>query len=103
MDKDEKIISRDARFEYFQKEFLGWPITMRRHLTTGDVDLMLDDNFAKANDFADLREFLSAATGVELSEGDARALANRVKWWRPCLNGTWHVVDAPVLGSVGEA
>lgn len=103
MNNDEKIISKDAHFEYFQKEFLGWPITIRRYLATGDVDLMLDDNFAKANDFADLREFLSAATGVELSEENAKALVNLVKWWRPCLDGTWYPVDVPTISSVGEA
>ena len=101
-----KEFSKDSKYLYFKYNYEGLTITFRRRIGTDDVDVLLDDNFAKANGYSNVRGFLVTVFGANASAKDIDLLATKLKWLRVCEDGIYYlanVPNVPIISSMGEA
>ena len=65
-----KEFSKDSKYLYFKYNYEGLTITFRRRIGTDDVDVLLDDNFAKANGYPEVNDGGEARTTANHSTSD---------------------------------
>ena len=94
-----KVEHSDSRFIYYSDEFEGLKITLRVVRATGEVHILLNDNFAKANGYENVASLINAGT---LDYGEPIMLASR--WVKVDVDGSFTAVGMRVLSpTVGEA
>lgn len=94
-----KVEHSDSRFVYYSDEFEGLKITLRVVRATGEVQILLDDNFAKANGYKDVGSLVNSAL---LVNGMPVALASR--WLSVGLDGSFTAIGMMDLPqAIGEA
>lgn len=77
----------DAIFEYFFEVFDGMGFNFRLNKNTGEVDMMLDDNYAKVNGLDSLRQFFEKQLGYHINDTLYNHLVSALKWIRVDENG----------------
>lgn len=94
IEKMQKVIfnGKDNIFEYISSFFEGIEIQFRKNIFTGEIDIMLDDNFAKANGSDNLRKFFDDRLGYNIGDTLFNRLASELKWLRVERDGIHPIV-----------
>ena len=91
-----KVEYSDSNYTYYSDVFDGHKITFRVERATGDVYALLDDNFARANGYADVGSLINTS----MNYGEPIVLTSR--WLKVGLDGSWTAsamrVQMPTMG-----
>ena len=70
-----ELVNIDGLFEYYSSEFQGLKILFRKNKSSEEIEVRLDDNFAKAMGFESIKNFIiRCVSGLDIAPQWAKVL-----------------------------
>ncbi len=67
-------------FDYYKFDYQGLSISFRRNKATDVVEILIDDNLAKAMGHASLRQMVESGLGFKIDDGSFDGLVEQCMW-----------------------